>query len=104
MPAAEAPNGAALFRGQCATCHSLDAADPPRQGPNLAGVIGRPVGSVAGYKYTPGYATAGFSWDEAHLDTYLANPQAMFPDSTMAYRQANAGTRRIIIDYLKDKH
>lgn len=104
VPMAEAPNSAALFRGQCATCHSLNASDPPRQGPNLAGIIGRPVGSVAGYKYTAGYTTARFNWDEAHLDTYLTNPQAMFPDSTMAYRQGNAATRRIIIDYLKDAH
>lgn len=104
VPVAEAPSGAALFRGQCATCHSLNASDPPRQGPNLAGIVGRPAGSVPGYKYTQGYTTAGFNWDEARLDTYLTNPQAMFPGSTMAYRQANAGTRGILIDYLKDAH
>ena len=104
VPAVDPLNGAALFRNQCATCHSLNAGDPPRQGPNLAGIIDRPVGSVAGYKYTAGYATAGFNWDEARLDAYLINPQAIFPGSTMAYRQANAGTRRILIDYLKDQH
>ena len=104
VPQAEAPDGATLFRRQCATCHTLSAADPPRQGPHLAGVVGRPVGSVAGYKYTAGYGTAGFAWDEARLDTYLTNPQAMFPGSTMAYRQANPATRRTIIDFLKDQH
>ena len=103
-PQAEAPDGATLFRRQCATCHSLNASDPPRQGPHLAGVAGRPAGSVAGYKYTAGYVAAGFNWDEARLDSYLTNPQAMFPGSIMAYRQANPATRRTIIDYLKDQH
>jgi cytochrome c len=103
LPQAEPPNAATLFRSQCATCHSLDPADPPRQGPHLAHVVGRKIGGVEGYKYTPGYREADAVWDEARLDTYLTNPQAMFPGSTMAYRQANANTRRVIITYLKDQ-
>ena len=98
------PDGATLFLRQCGTCHSLKSSDPPRQGPNLAGVIGRPVGSIAGFNYSPGYATAGFTWDEARLDPYLTNPQAVIPGSIMMYRQANAGVRHAIIEYLKDQH
>lgn len=103
-PPAEPPDGATLFRRQCATCHSLKASDPPRQGPHLAGVIGRPAGSVPGFKYSANYATAGFAWDEERLDPYLANPQAVIAGSNMAYRQANAGIRRSIIEYLKEQN
>lgn len=102
-PAAEPPDGATLFRRQCATCHALDPSAPARQGPHLAGVIGRRAGSVAGFKYSAGYATAGFDWDEANLDPYLTNPQAVIPGSIMAYRQANAGVRKTIIEYLKEQ-
>ncbi len=104
VPQAEAPDGATLFRRQCATCHSLNASDPPRQGPHLAGVIGRKAGSVPGFKYSEGYLTAGFDWDEERLDPYLTNPQAVIPGSIMAYRQANAGVRRSVIAYLKDQN
>ena len=97
-------DGATLFRNQCATCHSLNPADPPRQGPLLKGLVGRKPGSVPGYKYTAGYGDVAFVWDAAHLDTYLTNPQAMFPGSTMLYRQANPDIRHRIIAYLEEQH
>ena len=60
LPAAVTPTGADLFKQQCATCHSLNAHDPPRQGPVLAGVYGRKPGSLAGFHYSPGYAEGRF--------------------------------------------
>ena len=103
LPAAVVPMGADLFKQQCATCHSLNAADPPRQGPLLTGVYGRKPGSVAGFRYSAGYAKADFVWDDAHLDTYLTNPQAIIADSIMLYKQRNAEIRKAIIDFLKDQ-
>ena len=103
-PTAAPPDGATLFRRQCATCHSLNAADPPRQGPTLAGVYGRRPGTVPGYKYSASFATVDFVWDQAHLDPYLANPQAVIPGAVMPYHQANGTVRGAIIDYLKEQH
>ena len=103
LPQAAAPDGATLFQRQCATCHTLDASAPARQGPNLAHVVGRKIGSVEGYKYTAGYQSADAVWDEERLDKYLTSPQAMFPGSTMAYRQQNQAIRQKIIAYLKDQ-
>ena len=104
MPLASAakPTGADLFNQQCATCHSLNPADPPRQGPLLAGVYGRKPGSVAGFHYSPGYDKADFIWDEAHLDPYLADPQAVIPHTMMLYKQKNADVRKAIISFLKE--
>jgi cytochrome c len=95
------PSPESLFRNQCAACHTLDAAEPPRQGPTLAGIVGRRAGSVAGFHYSPGFAGADFVWDTAHLDSWLANPQAMIPGAVMPYRQANPDTRHAIIAYLE---
>lgn len=95
--------GAELFLQQCGTCHSLNPADPPRQGPLLAGVYGRKPGSVAGFHYSPGYAKADFVWDEAHLDPYLTSPQAVIPDSIMLYKQRNADIRKAVIAFLKEQ-
>jgi cytochrome c len=103
LPIAPTPTGASLFNQQCAACHSLNPADPPRQGPSLAGVYGRKPGSVAGFQYSPGYANANFIWDEAHLDPYLADPQAVIPDALMLYKQNNAGVRKAIISFLKER-
>lgn len=95
--------GAELFMQQCGTCHSLNSADPPRQGPLLAGVYGRKPGSVAGFHYSPGYAKVDFVWDDAHLNPYLTNPQEIIPDSIMLYKQRNADIRKAIIAFLKDQ-
>ena len=59
------------------------------------------AGKVEGFRYSPGLAQAGFTWDEARLDAWLTNPQAVIPGAIMAYRQARAETRAAIITYLK---
>ena len=103
VPDAPPPDGARLFRNQCATCHTLKASEPPRQGPTLEHVYGRKIGSVDGYNYTPGYRESADTWGDENLDKYLTNPSAMFPGSIMAYRQPNAATRKAIIAFLKEQ-
>jgi len=103
LPTAANPTGADLFKQQCAACHSLNAGDAPRQGPPLAGVYGRKPGSLASFRYSPGYAKADFTWDEEHLDTYLTDPQSVIPDAIMLYKQKNAAVRKAIISFLKEQ-
>jgi cytochrome c len=98
------PDPAAQFLSQCGTCHSVKPNDKPRQGPNLFGVFGRKAGSVPDFKYSPGFAQVDFVWDEAHLNAYLTMPQNVIKGSVMVYRQANAETRKTIIDWLRDQH
>ncbi|WP_245263394.1 c-type cytochrome [Azorhizobium doebereinerae] len=102
LPAAKAPSGEDLFKRQCATCHGTSAADPPRQGPTLAGIFGRKVGAADGFRYSAGFAAADWAWDEAHLDPWLANPQAVIPGAAMPYRQSNPAVRAALIGYLKE--
>jgi len=103
LPTAIKPTGADLYKQQCAACHSLNPSDPPRQGPHLTGVFGRKPGSVAGFHYSPGYATADFVWDEAHLDPYLTDPQTVVPGAVMLYKQKNGDVRKAIIAFLKEQ-
>ena len=101
LPEAKPPDGAALFKQQCATCHSTNLSDAPRQGPTLVRIVGRQAGKVEGFRYSPGLAQAGFSWDESRLDAWLSDPQAVIPGAIMTYRQTRAETRAAIITYLK---
>src|ERR1700692_2029621 len=106
-PAIKPPDGAALFKQQCATCHSTNLSDVPRQGPPLGRrpplvqIIGRQAGKVEGFHYSSGLAQAGFTWDEARLDAWLTDPQAVIPGAIMSYRQAKGETRTAIITYLR---
>lgn len=101
VPEAKPPDGAKLFTQQCATCHTTNASDPPRQGPTLFHVVGRAAGKVEGFKYSAGFAQANFTWDDSKLDAWLTNPQAVIPSAIMAYKQAKPETRAAIIAYLK---
>ncbi len=102
LPAAKPPDGATLFKQQCATCHTTNLSDPVRQGPSLSGIVGRPAGKMDGFHYSAAFAKADFVWDEARLDAWLANPQEVIPGSVMAYRQSKPETRAAVIAYLKE--
>ena len=102
LPSAKPPDGTTLFKQQCATCHTTNLSDPFRQGPSLFKIVGRPAGKADGFRYSAGFAEASFVWDDARLDAYLTNPQAMVPGSVMAYRQPKAEARAAIIAYLKE--
>jgi cytochrome c len=104
LPEAKPPDGPTLFKQQCATCHTTNLSDPPRQGPSLFGIIGRRVGSTEGFHYSADFAKADFVWDEARLDAWMTNPQAMIPSAVMPYRQSKPKIRAAIIGYLKELH
>ena len=104
LPAAKPVDGAALFKQQCGTCHTTSASDPARQGPTLFNIVGREAGTIEGFRYSAGFATAKFKWDEQKLDAWLTNPQAMIPGAVMPYRQAKSEIRIAIVSYLKELH
>jgi cytochrome c len=104
LPAPKPPDGAALFRQQCATCHTNNLTDPIRQGPSLFDIVGRRAGAAEGFHYSAGFTKADFVWDEARIDAWITNPQEMIPGAVMAYRQAKPEIRAAIIAYLKELH
>lgn len=102
LPAAKPPDGATLFKQQCAVCHTANLSEPMRQGPPLVKIVGRMAGKAEGFHYSDALAKADFTWDDAKLDAWLTNPQAVVPGVVMAYRQAKPETRAAIIAYLKE--
>jgi len=103
-PAAKPADGAMLFKQQCATCHTTNISDPPRQGPTLFNIVGRDAGTADGFRYSAGFANAKFKWDEQNLDAWLADPQTMIPGAIMPYKQAKPELRIAIVSYLRELH
>jgi cytochrome c len=98
-PAAD-PTAEALFRSNCGTCHVLAPDGAARQGPPLAGVVGRRVAAVEGFAYSDALRAQDFVWDAARLDAWLTSPQKLVPGAVMTYRQRDPEKRRILIEYL----
>ena len=96
--------GEKVFK-KCKACHS---AKPGKNkvGPSLAGVFGRKAGTAGGYKKYRGLKGADYTWDEALLDEYLANPKKFVKKrgakgTSMAFKLRKADQRAHVIAYLK---
>ncbi len=93
-------NGQALYKAQCAVCHSTT---PGRNmlGPSLAGVANRKAGSVTGFAYSPAMKKSNLKWDKATLDRFLADPRKTVPGTKMVYfGQKDAAKRSALVAYL----
>ena len=89
------------FVTSCGTCHAAEPGAPARQGPNLSGVYGRRAGTLPDFRYSAALQGVDIVWNEATLDPWIENAQAMRPGTVMNYRQADPAKRRIIVAFLK---
>jgi len=93
--------GAALFKAKCSTCHSCVVGGPTKQGPNLYGIMGMEAAKSKGFKFTKNIATAGITWDDESMHTWLENPKAMVKGTSMAFPGFKKVTDRAdVIAYL----
>jgi cytochrome c len=69
----------------CRACHQIGPTAKNFVGPVLNGVVGRKAGTYPGYNYSPANKDSGLTWDEATLEKYLANPQAVVPHTKMIF-------------------
>lgn len=97
-------DGARAFT-PCRACHSLDPAERGLPGPNLSGLIGRTVAGDPEFDYSPALRKAreeGLRWDTKRLDTFLADPAAMFPGLWMSIRGIeDASERQALVRFLE---
>ncbi|ESQ82684.1 hypothetical protein AEAC466_16220 [Asticcacaulis sp. AC466] len=96
--------GARIFTQQCSLCHDDSQHMVNDNGPALFGVVGRPVGSVDGYNYSPALQRAGQSgdvWTVKQLDRFLTGPEAMYAGTGMPMHFRTTQERAAIIAYLK---
>jgi len=97
--AQDAAAGKAVFT-QCAACHTVDAENGA--GPSLKGIVGRKVGSYAGFRYSRAMKAVDYAWDSAKLDAYLADPQKAIPGNVMPFSGLpDAKQRADVIAYLQ---
>jgi len=94
--------GARPFR-KCAGCHALTAAEPERSGPHFEGIIGRPAGAVAGYRYSAALDKADYKWDAEHLKAlFREGPDKFLPGTRMpVQRITDEETLEHLVDYIR---
>jgi len=79
------PKAGEIVFEKCAQCHHIGPGATNFYGPELNGVVGRPAGTVPGYKYSEANKHSGKVWDVATLTSYLRQPQHDVPATYMTF-------------------
>lgn len=105
LASADATAGEAVFK-KCASCHTLDKGGANKVGPNLYGVVDRPIASHEGFAYSA--AMKEFSKDGAehwtfdHLNEFLLAPKKHVPGTAMGFAGLKKDEERAnLIAYLR---
>jgi cytochrome c len=100
LPTASADHGAQVAK-ECQTCHNFQEGQGPKVGPDLYGVVGRPIASAPGFNYSAALKSKGGTWTFDTLNTWLTKPSAFAPGTAMTFAGLSSEKQRAdVIDYL----
>lgn len=88
---------------ECEVCHNLGKGQGAKIGPDLYGVVGRPIASEAGFNYSSALKAKakGANWTFDALNNWLTNPQADVPGTLMTFAGIPSERQRAdVIAYL----
>ena len=90
---------------KCYSCHSLEPGKNDLDGPTLHRIAGRAIAAEPGFEYSPAmrrFAEREGEWGKGLLDKFIADPEGLVPDTSMAFPgMANADERAALIAYLE---
>ncbi|MXQ10246.1 c-type cytochrome [Microvirga makkahensis] len=102
--AGDAARGERVFQ-YCYSCHSIVPGETNLQGPNLAGIVGRPIAAQDGFDYSPAmrrFAARERVWSQELLDRFTAEPEAVVPKTSMQFHGIDdAAERADLIAYMR---
>jgi cytochrome c len=95
--AGDAARGQVLYQTHCTACHAVDT---NKTGPAHRGVMGRRIGSLAGYAYSAELARSRLRWTPQTLNAWLEDPEELVAGQRMGFQVESAADRADLIAYL----
>ncbi|WP_395448378.1 c-type cytochrome [Aminobacter sp. UC22_36] len=107
LASANAEAGAAIFK-KCTACHSIEKGGPNKVGPDLWGVVNRPIASHEGFAYSgpiKEFSEGGkVVWDFEHLNHFLTSPKGYIKGTAMGFAGIKKDDERAnLIAYLNSQ-
>ncbi|MAW89255.1 MAG: cytochrome c family protein [Phyllobacteriaceae bacterium] len=94
LASADTGAGESVFK-KCAACHTIEQGGANKVGPNLWGVVGRPVASHEGFSYSGAmqeYSQGqSVNWEYQNLNAFLAAPKKYISGTSMGF----AGLKKV---------
>lgn len=99
--AAASPEKGEAQAKKCAACHNFVEGAGAKVGPDLYGIVGRPVASAEGFAYSAAMKAHGGNWTFQDLSDFIKNPKADIPGTAMGFAGIAKDTDRAdLIAYL----
>ena len=107
LASADATAGAAVFK-KCQSCHSIEKGGPNKVGPDLWGLVNRPVATHEGFSYSAGmkdFSKGGQeTWTFDHLNHFLSGPKAYVKGTAMGFAGIkNDKERANLLAYIREQ-
>lgn len=98
---ADAKKGEGLVK-PCSACHSFEKGGPNKVGPDLYGVVNRPIASHEGFAYSDSLKSKGGEWTYDNIDHFITAPKSFASGTKMAFGgEKDPAKRADIIAYLR---
>lgn len=83
MASADAAAGEGVF-GKCVACHTINAGGAAGIGPNLHGIMGKPIAGGS-FAYSDALKAVGGNWTWEQMDAWLASPRKFANGTKMTF-------------------
>lgn len=100
LASADPAKGAEVFK-KCGSCHNAAEGGANGIGPNLWGILGKPIAKHAGFAYSDVLMAKGGNWDFTAMNEWLINPRKFASGTKMSFAGlANPQDRADVIAWL----
>ncbi|MET1757133.1 cytochrome c family protein [Novosphingobium sp. RD2P27] len=84
LASADVAKGESVF-AKCTSCHTINAGGANGIGPNLHGVVGKPIAQHPGFAFSDALKSKGGNWTFEAMNEWLKSPKAFAPGTKMTF-------------------
>lgn len=102
LQTADPAKGADVFK-KCSACHTINQGGATGIGPNLYGVMGKPI-AAGGFAFSDALKGVGGVWDWEKMSAWLLSPRKFAPGTKMTFAGLSNGQDRAnVLAYLNSQ-